>query len=190
MTGPNPIRVTLLVLYTSQLEECRAFYAGLGLDFVAEQHGQGPRHHAAVLADGTVLELYPARPGRLTGALRLGLAVDGAAADPPLDAGHHQLIDPDGRVVEIHALRRSAVHQQPITVVTGGSRGIGAAICARLSADGHDIVLGYRADAAAAEAVASTVREAGRTGGSRAHSPRGRGASRPRRRRRGARWGR
>jgi NAD(P)-dependent dehydrogenase (short-subunit alcohol dehydrogenase family) len=50
----------------------------------------------------------------------------------------------------------------PLTVVTGGSRGIGAAICARLAADGHDIVIGYRSDSDAADAVAETVRKTGR----------------------------
>lgn len=50
----------------------------------------------------------------------------------------------------------------PLTVVTGGSRGIGAAVCARLAADGHDLVVGYRSDRAAAEAVAERVRAAGR----------------------------
>lgn len=49
-----------------------------------------------------------------------------------------------------------------ITVVTGGSRGIGAATCERLAADGHDIALSYRADAEAAEKVAAKVRAAGR----------------------------
>ena len=49
-----------------------------------------------------------------------------------------------------------------ITVVTGGSRGIGAATCERLAADGHDIALNYRSDAGAAEAVAGKVRAAGR----------------------------
>ncbi|NEE47162.1 SDR family oxidoreductase [Streptomyces sp. SID8455] len=52
--------------------------------------------------------------------------------------------------------------RQPLTVVTGGSRGIGAAVCAWLAADGHDLVVGYRSDRAAAESVAERVRAAGR----------------------------
>ncbi|QNP73958.1 SDR family oxidoreductase [Streptomyces roseirectus] len=48
-----------------------------------------------------------------------------------------------------------------VTVVTGGSRGIGAAICRRLGAEGHGVVIGYMRDADAAEKVAEDVREAG-----------------------------
>jgi NAD(P)-dependent dehydrogenase (short-subunit alcohol dehydrogenase family) len=50
----------------------------------------------------------------------------------------------------------------PLAVVTGGSRGIGAAICRRLAADGWDVVVGYRHDRVAAERVADDVRAAGR----------------------------
>lgn len=50
----------------------------------------------------------------------------------------------------------------PVTVVTGGSRGIGAAVSARLAEDGHDVVIGYRSDEAAAEKAAEAVRTAGR----------------------------
>ena len=103
MSDPSSIRATLLVLYSPQLEECRDFYSDLGLCFAAEQRGQGPRHYAAVLADGTVFETYPARPGCETAILRLGLAITGASATPQLAPGHHLLTDPDGRTIAIHS---------------------------------------------------------------------------------------
>ncbi len=93
------VRATLLVLYSTRMEECRDFYGGLGLDFAAERHGQGPGHYAAVLADGVVFEIYPARPDRRTGSLRLGLAVNRSATT--LAPGRHLLTDPDGRTVEV-----------------------------------------------------------------------------------------
>jgi catechol 2,3-dioxygenase-like lactoylglutathione lyase family enzyme len=103
MTDSSGPRATLLVLYCARLEECRGFYSGLGLSFVAEQHGQGPKHFAAVLADGVVFELYPAGPDLESGAVRLGFTVSGTAATSPLAPGSHRLTDPDGRTVEVHA---------------------------------------------------------------------------------------
>ena len=46
-------------------------------------------------------------------------------------------------------------------LVTGGSRGIGAAICKRLAAMGHPVIVNYRADEAAANAVVAAIQAAG-----------------------------
>ncbi|MFC0038693.1 VOC family protein [Actinomadura rayongensis] len=89
--------LSLIVLYTARAAECVAFYAALGLDFVPERHGTGPPHHAAVLPDGLVFEIYPASDGRGTGALRLGFTARAAGLAP----GRHLLRDPDGRTVDV-----------------------------------------------------------------------------------------
>jgi NAD(P)-dependent dehydrogenase (short-subunit alcohol dehydrogenase family) len=49
-----------------------------------------------------------------------------------------------------------------VAVVTGGSRGIGAATATLMAARGWDVCIGYRSDAAAAERVAASCRVAGR----------------------------
>src|SRR3954453_18680198 len=54
-----------------------------------------------------------------------------------------------------------AVMIRPLTIVTGGSRGIGAAICRRMAAEGHDVVFSYAANAARAQETAAAVRSAG-----------------------------
>ena len=50
----------------------------------------------------------------------------------------------------------------PITLITGGSRGLGAAMALALARDGHDIVLTYREAASAAEAVVAQIQALGR----------------------------
>ncbi|QNE29843.1 VOC family protein [Streptomyces sp. INR7] len=98
LPGRRLVTIDLIVIHTNRLEECRAFYAGLGLDLVPEKHGTGPDHYAAVFADGGVLELYPATRRPETGYLRLGLTAPTHDAEGRTP-GRYTLTDPDGRTV-------------------------------------------------------------------------------------------
>ena len=50
---------------------------------------------------------------------------------------------------------------RPVTIITGGTRGIGAATAIRLALAGHDLTLAYRQDDSAAQQTAARVRDAG-----------------------------
>lgn len=112
----KPEAVSLLVVYSADIEKLSDFYRGLGLELEAEQHGRGPRHFSCQVGP-TVLELYPAGE-RPSGTMRFGLAVTDvdaavtAAADcggtivtPATDSpwGRRAVIaDPDGNRVELN----------------------------------------------------------------------------------------
>lgn len=116
---PDP-RLNLLVLKTHKPDRLKDFYSALGIDFIQERHGDGPRHHAGRVGD-LVLELYPL-PGEASPAdatTRLGFVVpDVDAAMRSLEAaggtvaarprrsewGYRAVVrDPDGRAVELVA---------------------------------------------------------------------------------------
>ena len=71
--------LNLIVIRSVNTDVSLAFYNALGLDFVQEQHGTGPLHYSCEL-DGTVVEIFPGKPGlapdrRNAGATLIGFQV-------------------------------------------------------------------------------------------------------------------
>lgn len=106
--------ITLLVFYVDadRLHVARVFYAAaLGIEFVQEKHQEGPVHYAGTLADGAVIELYPATARRPATSVRLELTTEdpSAAAERLREAGFEVrerstvvlAVDPSGNTVAL-----------------------------------------------------------------------------------------
>jgi predicted enzyme related to lactoylglutathione lyase len=66
--------LSLVVIQSADVKAAKEFYRMLGLSFVEEQHGSGPRHLAATLGP-LVLEIYPCRGDKPAAPLRMGFQV-------------------------------------------------------------------------------------------------------------------
>jgi len=113
--GPS---LALLVIQAKDLDASLQFYQLLGLRFVQEQHGTGPRHHASELGP-LVFEIYPCRSDGPISPVRLGFripAFDGTLellrgrgvriiSEPKQTTWGRRAIveDPDGNRVELTA---------------------------------------------------------------------------------------
>ena len=114
----RPTTLSLVVLQSANVEAARHFYSLLGLSFVAEQHGKGPRHYSATLG-ALVLEIYPCEGSNPSAPIRMGFLVPGLertleilrqcgarivreAKDSPW--GRRAVVeDPDGNRIELAA---------------------------------------------------------------------------------------
>ncbi len=73
--NPSPPTLNLLVIRSADIQAAANFYRALGLDFVLEAHGKGPKHYAAN-THGVVFEIYPQNPkASPTTSVRLGFQV-------------------------------------------------------------------------------------------------------------------
>jgi len=109
-------RLNLIVLQSEDIFALMNFYQALGLEFILEQHGSGPKHYSCVVS-GVVFELYP---GELSNSnIQVGFTVPslddtflallkrcgGKIAKPPKESpqGGRVIVvrDPDGRKVRL-----------------------------------------------------------------------------------------
>jgi lactoylglutathione lyase len=78
LPAESPPTLSLVVLQSRDIEAAKEFYTLLGLSFVEEKHGKGPRHYSATLG-ALVLELYPCQrsnsPTPPPNPLRIGFRV-------------------------------------------------------------------------------------------------------------------
>lgn len=110
--------IRVIVLYSSRVDFVCGFYKSLGIDFKEEKHEFGPKHYAAVMDNGTVLEIYPDSSCQLhRQKLLMELPVkniwkslenvedylDGNAPEPVKapDGMRASIHDPDGRIVSL-----------------------------------------------------------------------------------------
>ena len=121
------MRINLLVLRTARTATMLDFYRALGLSFVEEQHGSGPRHWSCE-RDGMVIEIFPGPEGivpdwKSGGATNLGFSVESIDAtmsalaalpsgvvsptQPPRRDNKAVLFDPDGRWIYLTEPARS-----------------------------------------------------------------------------------
>ncbi len=109
------------------------------------------------VADGSALAGFPASAGLL----RHFLKERGRRRRPLVPRHHHgnRPFQPAGLTAEVAAKVEHG--DRPITIITGGTRGIGAATAVQLAQAGHDLTLAYRQDDSAAQETAAQVQAAG-----------------------------
>lgn len=111
-----PPTLSLVVLQARDVESAKEFYSRLGLSFIAEQHGTGPRHYSATLGQ-LVFEIYPCRADAPSAPQRVGFRIPSVdetvetlrrrgtlvVTEPkPSSWGRRAVVeDPDGNRVEL-----------------------------------------------------------------------------------------